>query len=628
MKLDAKLQQIILRCKKSPLFFIDSYISILHPKAGLIPFNLFKYQKNSILKFLKNRFVIYRKCRQSGLSTLTGVYALWFSMFFNNKTILIVSKRDLDAKEYLKKNVKIPYRNMPSYMKDLWPPVVDNEHEIAFANGSKITSLSSSPDTLRSNASTLNILDEVAFMPHMKEMWAGGAPTVMHAGSIIAISTSNKTTGIGEWYYKTISDAEAGINEFVPITVNWWDMDWKIPFKDEYTGRKIEICPTKNIRKSKSENNEIEKFGPYWSPWIQEQYNLLTLQGDPSLFRQEFLHEFIGVGESVIPTRILRTIKATLNDDYKTVGQINYKHPVTSEVEVLDFQHKLYVWELPQKDHLYVIGNDISGGEAEDWSAIEVFDITAREQVAEFLLKEPPTEVAKYVDYIGRWYNTAFVVPERTGIGLALCQTLERSFAYPSLFRSTKNVADKTNKSKKVVGFKTTHTSKPLLNKSLVTHLDEDGFKIYSSRLHTQLISYVRLRAGRTGADAGCHDDLVIATALALYTINEAIYNTGPLPPLVYNNKPMLVDKKEFEEAYNEYVAIGGPDVLVPIIANKNSTKTMAIEEELFKFQKSLGGISINEIAKITVKLQKHKLNKPKPQEKKPPKPPEKLIIL
>ena len=52
---------------------------------------------------------------------------------------------------------------MPDWMKQVWKPVKQNEHELCFPNGSRIASLTSHPDVLRSNASSLNIIDEAAF---------------------------------------------------------------------------------------------------------------------------------------------------------------------------------------------------------------------------------------------------------------------------------------------------------------------------------------------------------------------------------------------------------------------------------------------------------------------------------
>ena len=115
-----KLKQEIDKCKDSVEYFIETYCKIEHPTAGVLPFELFNYQKSCLRDFRTHRLNIFGKCRQSGISTLSGGYALWQAMFLKNRKILITSKRDRDAKDFLKKNVKFVYDNLPGWMKAIW----------------------------------------------------------------------------------------------------------------------------------------------------------------------------------------------------------------------------------------------------------------------------------------------------------------------------------------------------------------------------------------------------------------------------------------------------------------------------------------------------------------------------
>ena len=103
-------------------------------------------------------------------------------------------------------------------MRELWKPETINEHTLAFSNGSSIKSLTSSPDTLRSNASSLNIIDEAAFIDKMEDMWSGGWSTLQHGGSVIIVSTPR---GVGNWYWKVWTGAVDKQNDFNPIIINW-----------------------------------------------------------------------------------------------------------------------------------------------------------------------------------------------------------------------------------------------------------------------------------------------------------------------------------------------------------------------------------------------------------------------
>jgi len=585
MPIDPVIAQIIKRCQKSPSFFIDNFCKVKHPKLGILPFKLFSYQKKCLRHFMNKRFNVFKKCRQCGISTLTGSFALWYAMFYNDKTVLIVSKRDDDAKEYLARNVKFAYNNLPSWMKELWKPDTMNEHTLSFTNGSSIKSLTSSPDTLRSNASSLNIIDEAAFIDRMEDMWAGGWSTLQHGGSVIIVSTPK---GVGNWYWKTWAGAVDKANDFNPIIINWWDMDWKLEFEDELNGLKTIIAPTREL-KELIDPREVEKYGPgptgktFWSPWLEGEYRNLATKGDDSKFRQEVLAEFIGSGDTVLSRKALAQINLVTSDEYTTIGMVDYSNPALDEHLTLDFQDLLWVWEKPytkedaeaaisaakkkgidprslpteiSKPHTYVVGADTSTGEASDFCGLQVIDATTQRQVAELKIKVLPKMFARMTDYIGRMYNNAHVVCERTGIGQSVTQELDKDLMYPNLYRHSKTTATLKVKYNQI-GYPTSASTKPVLIKHLIDNVgDEDGYILRSTRLYHECCIYIHLGNGRYGNEPGTGntDDLVMALTLTLVGINSALMrdNIGLMP---LNN------------------ISSGADSNAPVIAGKGSSK-------------------------------------------------------
>jgi hypothetical protein len=604
---------LIKRCQAQPSFFIENFCIIKHPKAGIIKFKLFKYQRKSIQAYLKYRYTIYRKCRQSGISTLAGAFALWYGMFFSNKKILIVSKRDEDAKEFLKKNVKIPYEHLPDEFKNIYgnpnPEAsggIWNEHSVGFPNGSVIKSLTSSKDTMRSESASLNIIDEAAFMPHMDEMWSGAQPTLQHGGSVIVISTC---LGVGNWYHATWDDAEKGQNDFYPIHINWWEMDWEIAYKDEFNGKMRKISPAAGLKKCETKE-EIEKWGPYWSPWLEEQYRQLQRKGEAHKFKQEVLAEFIGSGNTVLPANVLKHIETTIDDKYWIVGKVDYVHPVSSDTIQLDFSNELKIWRKPVRPepdliengrvikpgasgHSYSVGVDFSSGEDEDFSAIVVIDCVTKEQVAELNIKVLPGTIVMMVDYLARWYNNAFVVPERTGIGIPICNSLYYDVAYTNIYR----MKTPSGQVSKKLGFPTSPAHKPDLEKALMDHLGEDGIILYSRKLLEQLHIYVHLGNRKTGhtKGPGNHSDLAIALGLALIGIRDAIIaDTSTLTPMhnVSNQSPALTAHDTIK--VSDFLEKGGVQALLPIaMGRKIDNQTLSPEEELQRFTHQLGGIML-----------------------------------
>lgn len=600
----AEQAEAIKRCKRSPSFFIDNFTKIEHPKLGIIPFRLFDYQKKCLASFRKHRFNIFKKVRQAGASTVCGGYALWYGMFFDNKNILIVSKRDDDAMDFLRRNVKILYDNMPDWMKDLWPKKVDNEHEIVFNNGSRIKSLTSSKDTLRSQAASLNIIDEAAFIPDMESMWKSGYSTLSHGGSAIVISTVN---GIGNWYWQAYTDAEAKANDFNPILINWWDMDWRLELKDELSGNITVLAPTEGIRKCETPA-EIEKYGPYWSPWLEQQYKQLTQKGDTAKFRQEILAEFIGTGNTILNRQALMHIQTTVDETYKTVREVDYSNPFTEEHTVLNFNDKLWLWKPPVDGHIYSIGVDTSTGDATDYSTAVVLDVTDQEQVAELQIKTLPSVFSKMVDWIGRYYNNAFMVVERSGIGVGVCNDMHDILKYQNLYKKPKK--NSFNKDVKYgdVGFNTTSASKPMLNKLLIDGIVPDGgWEIKSVRLMKELQIYVNLGNGRTGAEhgKGNNDDLVIALMLAMLGANHAtLVDSEPLVPLrgvgdsPAGNMNAILTKHA--------------DLTPPVIVNDKNRDQLTIAQEINKFSQQLGGIPIDKIKMNSTSAQRYIIKRKK----------------
>ena len=604
MAIDPVKAAIIKRCQGSASFFLDNFAKIQHPKIGIMPFKLFSYQRKCLSEFTKNRFTIFKKVRQCGVSTISGGFALWYAMFFNEKNILIVSKRDDDAMDFLRRNVKVIHDNLPDWMKELWPRVTDNEHEILFANGSRIKSLTSSKETLRSQAASLNIIDEAAFIPDMDDMWAAGLPSIQHGGNVIVIST---VKGVGNWYWQTWTDAESRSNNFKPILIDWWDMDWKLEFRDELSGERRRIAPTDGMRLC-TNTQEIEKYGPRWSPWLEEQHRQLSSKGDSTKFRQEILCEFVGTGDTVLSRQSLQHLSTTVDKNYKTIDKVDYVSPYSDDHEVLEYQDRLWVWEKPKPGHVYCMGIDTSTGEAHDQSAIEVFDITEQEQVAELQIRIMPKMFAKMVDYIGRWYNNAFAVVERTGIGVAICQEMADELGYQNLYRKPKKNAYNKESKYGDVGFNTSHASKPLLNKCLTDNIGEDGWLIKSSRLQKELLIYVHLKGGRTGCEPGKGntDDLVMATALCMIGMNTAASaDTMPLTPIrSTESRPELRDPNSVHQRLQEIAH--NNNVLLPISIIDNSSKPLTIKQELNKFAQQLGAMPVDRNTVNPISSQKH----------------------
>src|SRR4051812_2265787 len=86
-------------CSRDFTHFLRTYIKIIHPKRGMIPFEVYDYQKRLFEHYETNRFSILTKFRQGGFTTTTLLYALWLCMFRLDQRILFVTKSDREAWE-------------------------------------------------------------------------------------------------------------------------------------------------------------------------------------------------------------------------------------------------------------------------------------------------------------------------------------------------------------------------------------------------------------------------------------------------------------------------------------------------------------------------------------------------
>ena len=218
MAITNKQKQVkeIIRCGKDPVYFMQKYVKIQHPTRGLIPFETYPFQEDCVGDFENNRFNIILKSRQLGLSTLSASYALWMGIFQRDKNILVIATKLNVAMNFIRK-VKTMLRSLPKWL--VLPEVVaDNKQTIEFSHGSVIKAIPTSDDAGRSEALSLLIVDEAAFVKNFDTLWMGLYPTLSTGGRAIVLSTPN---GVGGQYYKLYTDATQGENEFNPINLPW-----------------------------------------------------------------------------------------------------------------------------------------------------------------------------------------------------------------------------------------------------------------------------------------------------------------------------------------------------------------------------------------------------------------------
>jgi hypothetical protein len=465
-----------LKCASSFAYFAHRYIKISHPKRGLVPFRLYKYQRRVIDEFEKHQYTIVSKFRQGGLTTVATIWGLWRCMFRLDEQIMVLSKTDREA-IVAGEVVARALEHLPDWLKPTLGKNTDHQKQFK-ETGSWINFYT--PEAARGKSITYLIIDEAAFIADMERHWKAMYPTLATGGNCIVISTVN---GIGNWYHTIYKGAENKKNEFHVIDLDYWE-------HPDY-------------------NNE---------EWVRKTKANLGDKG----WRQEVLRDFLGSGDTYIPPEILARLLKEV-EEIKIARKLfpNYanKDDWDDEWEDMDETFEkgaLWVWKEPVDGHEYIIGVDTAEGVGEDGdnSCFQVIDVSTLEQVAEFYSNcTAPHIYAQILNEVGILYNTATIVIEcHAPSGGAVLSNLEHKLFYENLY------FDQTKKRSMTPGVKMNQAIRPVVLESLQQRILDNSLKINSLRLVNELYTFIyHAQKKRAEAQRGKHDDTIMAMAMALF---------------------------------------------------------------------------------------------------------------
>jgi len=182
-------------------------LKVHHWSKGLVPFELYDFQKRYLEHLDSNRFVIASKFRQGGFTTATAMYALWLCMYRLDQRIFFMCKYGREAIR-VSEIVNTAIKNMDIHMRPILSK--NNDHQKIFTNtNSRI--FFGNWQAACGHALTHVIMDEAAFMDNAEQCWRATFPCIAIGGNAIVLSTQN---GLGTWFAKVRQDALEGKNSF------------------------------------------------------------------------------------------------------------------------------------------------------------------------------------------------------------------------------------------------------------------------------------------------------------------------------------------------------------------------------------------------------------------------------
>ena len=167
---------------------------------------------------------------------------------------------------------------------------------------------------------------------------------------------------------------------------------------------------------------------------------------------------------------------------------------------------ELEIWLPPVKGKEYLVAVDPAGGGSEgDYSAAQVLEMETGLQCAEFAGHVGGLELARLVTDLAAEYNGAWLVVERNNHGSGVLALAETACKYERIYRQGGQA-----------GWLTTSVSRPAMLGRLDAALVEEPMRFQSRRLLGECRSFVRQPNGSSGAQAGTHDDRVMAMAIGM----------------------------------------------------------------------------------------------------------------
>ena len=504
------------RCLQDTPYALRTYLQTYdNTVSKYVPLELFPDQVSLLHDYEEFEENIALKYRQAGVSTVTAAWIskrLVFAKKSQPEKILIIANK-LDTSQEMANKIRAFIDQWPSWVGAGFAPEKNSQRHYKLNNGSEVKAVATSKDALRGFTPTILVFDEAAFIEADNDFWAACMASLSTGGKVIVISTPN---GYDPIYYEIYDQALKGMNQF-KISEMYWYRDpryskdlYLVPTDDlvHYLLNKEEFDESKNVSFGHVDPYERDypELQSYFdigykpcSTWYEKMVK--KLKYDKRKINQELNCEFLGSGDNVFDNKDLEYIKNNLLTDPQSKMMGN----------------SLWIWKEPVEGHKYVMGVDVSRGDSEDFSSIQIIDFDEREQVFEYVGKIPPDTLAEIAYKWAVMYNSFIVVDITGGMGITTVRKLQE-LGYKNLYIDgvdTSNIWSYNPKAvDKIPGIN--FNSKRV---QIIAALEEAvryKFKLKSVRLYNEMNTFVYVN-GRPDHQKGQHDDLIMGIAMAIY---------------------------------------------------------------------------------------------------------------
>jgi len=455
--------------------------------------------------------IIILKARQIGFSTATA--ALFYqraATMANHNGMIVAHKADASTNIFNKSKL---FWEMSSPAKRPMKKT-SNAKELLFENPSSrmeeklaepglrsriLIETAGNKDAGRSATIQDLHLSELAFWPYAEQTLISLMQAVPNLPDtmIIIESTAN---GVGGAFYKEWRRAKSGESAFVPLFFPWWA-------HEEYRLEDADFLPTPE-EEALAALYGLDRQQLAWRHWCIR----ASCGGDENIFAQEYPandeEAFLLSGRPVFDMRAL--LRAEQASPEPRLGRVVEENGRAQFVEDSSY---LRLYREARSGEEYVIGVDVAEGLAGgDWSVMAVVEKSSLQLAALWRGHMDPDLLGREAVLLARYYQGALLAPEANNHGIAVVNAIRRE-NYGRMYRQRD---PDTGKLSERWGFSTTSRTKPLAINLLAKLIREGAERLQDALLIGECMSYAYDEKGHSNAQPGCHDDCVMAMAIAV----------------------------------------------------------------------------------------------------------------
>jgi len=457
----------VVKCLDDPKYFIENYLKIVTIDKGLVPFEMYDFQRGMVDTFHENRFTICKLPRQSGKSTIIVSYLLHYVLFNDNVNVAILANKSSTARDLLGR-LQLAYEHLPKWMQQgvlNW-----NKGSIELENGSRIVAASTSSSAVRGSTFNIIFLDEFAYVPNniAEEFFSSVYPTISSGktSKVMIVSTPHGMN----MFYKMWMDSVNKKNDYAPVEVHWSE----VPGRDE-------------AWKEQTIRNTSE-----------------------AQFQTEFECEFLGSVDTLITSSKI-----------KTMAVVNPKRSGGLDVYEMPKPKSIYVMTV---DVSRGISSDYSAFVILDVTQAP-YKIVAKYRDNDI----KPLVFPSIIERVAKTYNNSFILIEINDLGQQVADNLQFELEYDNMMmvtqrgRSGQVLGGGFSGRGNQLGLRMTKGTKKIGTSNLKSLIEGDKLIINDFDIISELSTFIS-KGKSFEAEAGSTDDLVMCLVIFSWLANQRYF--------------------------------------------------------------------------------------------------------